>query len=297
MALTKEIWIESIVGNLFKDGSFLAQAVNHSEFVTNKTVHVPNAGTPPTVVKNRDTFPGTASGRTDADVYYNIDEFSTDPIRIADAEKVELSYDKRESIVAASRGALAEAVGDNILLSWVPASYDLVKTSGSGVAAHLPSQTSTRKACVKADILAVKKIMDKNSVPQEGRYAVLDYEMYNQLLESLTESQANAFLASADAQKGTVGSIYGFGIFLRATALRCVAAGTSLASSDAATDQAAGLFWQKDCVSVAQGETKLFESTDDPTYYGDIVSALVRAGGKYIRNDKKGVVVLAQQNA
>lgn len=297
MALNKEIWIESIVGNLFADGTFLGRSVNHSSFVDNKTVHVPNAGSAPEVTKNRAVFPATASGRTDYDLDYSIDEFTTAPFRISNAEEVELSYDKRESIVGACREALAEAVANDVLESWVPASFEKVVTTGSGVAPHLASQTNNRKAVAIADILAVKKLFDKNNIPQDGRCFMLDYEMYNQLLGALSESQANAFLATADASKGIVGKLFGFDFYMRSNVLRCNSGGTALASSAAATDQAAGIAWYDKAVSVALGQTEIFETQNDPTYYGDIVSALVRAGGKYMRNDKKGIVLLVQANA
>ena len=110
MALQKEIWLNSIVELLFASNTFAARSVNHSAFVTDKTVHVPNAGSAPGVVKNRSTFPGTASQRTDYDLTYDINEYSTDPIHLQYSEEVELSYNKRESILKQMKAALAEAV-------------------------------------------------------------------------------------------------------------------------------------------------------------------------------------------
>lgn len=297
MALSKEIWIESIVGNLFADNTFMGRSIDHSAFVNNLTVHVPNAGSAPTVSKNRAVFPATVGQREDSDLNYSIDEFTTDPFRISNAESVELSYDKRESLVAASRAALQDAVAEEIIKSWVPSSFAKVLTTGDAVAAHLPSETNNRKAVTKADILAVKKLFDKNNIPQEGRCFLMDYEMYNQLLSALTESQANAFLASADAQRGIVGKLYGFDFYLRSCVLRTNAAGTAITSGTTATDSAGALAWQQSCVSRALGDTELFEEEKSPSYYGDVVSALVRAGGSYVRTDKKGVVVLAQDTA
>lgn len=294
MALTKEIWIEDIVKNLFKDGSFAVNSVNHSEYVDGHTVHVPNAGSIPSVTANRSTFPGTVTSRTDNDLSYNIAELSTDPFRIGNAEQVELSYDKRQSIIGAQTAALSQAADDALIKSWVPASFDKVLTSGSNVAAHLATATGNRKKVTLADILAVKKLFDKNNVPMEGRCGLLDYEMMTELLDALTSNQYNAFLSTADAQKGIVGEIFGFKMYQRSEVLRTVAAGTSLQTTAAATDGAAGIFWQKDCVARALGQTEIFESNADPLYYGDVVSALVRAGGTYTRYDKKGVVILAQ---
>ena len=39
---------------------------------------------------------------------------------------------------------------------------------------------------------------------------------------------------------------------------------------------------------------KAFENEGDATYYGDIYSFLVRAGGRIMREDKKGVIALVQ---
>lgn len=294
MALTKEIWLNDIVDNLFADNSFIARSINHSAFVNNKTVHVPNAGSKPSVTKGRAVFPATVQTRTDNDLNYTIGEFTTDPFRVPNAEQVELSYDKRNSIIASSRSALIEAVHNDVIKAWVPSSYEKVATTGSSVAAHQASATGNRKKVTLADILAVKKLFDKNNIPQNDRCFLLDYEMYNQLLDALTANQYNAFLSTADAAKGTVGQLYGFDFYMRSDVLRVVAAGTSLATEAAATDSAAGLAWQKDCVSIAQGESELFEEQKSPVYYSDVFSMLVRAGGSHVRYDGKGVVVLYQ---
>jgi hypothetical protein len=51
MALNREIWINSIVEQLFADNTFMARSLDHSEFVNNLTVHVPCAGSAPGVTK------------------------------------------------------------------------------------------------------------------------------------------------------------------------------------------------------------------------------------------------------
>ena len=45
MAIQKEIWISSVVEDLFADNSFLSKAFNADEYVNSgKVVHIPNAG-------------------------------------------------------------------------------------------------------------------------------------------------------------------------------------------------------------------------------------------------------------
>ena len=83
MAVQKEIWMNHIVENLFADNSFLSKAFDADEFVNQgKTVHIPNAGAPSNVVKNRNTFPAEVKSRDDIDLTFDLDNYSTDPIKI-----------------------------------------------------------------------------------------------------------------------------------------------------------------------------------------------------------------------
>jgi hypothetical protein len=84
----------------------------------------------------------------------------------------------------------------------------------------------------------------------------------------------------------------------RSQVLRLTSAKALLKWSEdaAATELAAGLAWQEQCVSRAMGETKMFDKMDDPTYYGDIYSFLTRVGGSPRRYDKNGIYVIAEAN-
>ncbi len=295
MALQKEIWLNSIVELLFADNTFAARSVNHSAFVNENTVHVPNAGSAPEVTKNRSVFPASASQREDYDLNYTINEYSTAPIHLQHSEEVELSYNKRESILKQMKAALSDSVHADLVVSWIPSGYAKVGTSGAAAPAHMSSSTGNRQAMTKADVLAVKNQFDLDNIPQTGRCMLLDAVMYNQLMASLSESEATSFNASVNAQKGVLGNLYGFDFYMRSTVLRVNAAGTTINPTAAATTSAAGLAWQEDCVSRAEGQHEIFDDEDNPLYYGDVMSALVRAGGHYIRNDKKGVCVIYQE--
>jgi hypothetical protein len=296
MALQKEIWINSIIEGLFADNSFAARSVDHSGFVNNITVHVPNAGAPPAVVKARASYPATVTSRTDADLTYNIEEYTTDPIRISNAEDVELSYNKRESVLKGAKQALADAVYGDLIYKWIPSSGTTLATSGAAAAPYIAAATGLRNALVKSDILSLRKQFDVWNTPQEGRVLLLDAVMYSQLLGDLTDTEAAAFLASASAQTGVIGRLYGFEVMMRSQVAKTTAAGVAKAwtAATAATDAAAALAWHTGTVSRALGANELFESESDPLFYGYILSALVRAGGNYVRSDKKGVVLLYQ---
>lgn len=307
MGLQVEIWHKSIIGNLFADNSFLSKAFNADEYVTGSLVHIPNAGRPSRTEKNRTNVPAAAKKREDKDVEYKMNEFTTDPIYIPNIETVELSYNKRESAISEDRAVLHETVANDILLSWSPTkASSILKTSGSAIATHLNGSTGFRKAITVADVFRVMTLFNDKNVPQEGRYALLDAHMYSQLLNSMTDKDALAFHAAADVKNGIVGKLATFNFMLRSKSLIYKADGTPLEwmvddeddpQTFDATDNAGALFWYEKNVCRSIGEIKVFGSEDNPLYYGDIYSFLLRAGGTIMRKDGKGVIALVQDAA
>ena len=262
MSLLTEVWINSIVDGLFADNSFLSRSVDHSDFVNNKVVHVPNAGAPSNVKMDRTDLPAEIKRRTDVDLSYELHEFTTDPILIDHAETVELSYDKRNSVLAMDRANLHETVAEYILSQWMPTNED----------AKLKVTTKV----TASDIAQLQRAFNKAKLPQLGRVILLSADAYSDLLESLTNNQSSAFLSCADASRGVVGRLYGFDFLEPRYALK----------------GALGLAWHDKYVSRALGDVKLFDNPDSATYYGSVLSFLLRAGGAKMRSDEVGVMSL-----
>lgn len=296
MALNKQVWLNTIVENFFPDNSFATKSIDDSIFVSNKTVHIPNAGAPSGVEINRTQKPASVNQRTDQDLTYDMDELTTNPIYIPNIDTVELSYDKRQSILSNDRAELQKQAHQNLLYKWFVAGK-VIETVGSAREAHTSSTaTGNRKKMTKATVLALMTRFNQDDVPAEGRYILLDACMYADLLDDLTGTELSAFLSSADAQKGVLGNLYGFNIMQRSQVLRLTAAKALLRWNEnaAATELAAGLAWQENCVSRAVGDVKMFDKMDDPTYYGDIYSFLMRVGGSKRRYDSKGIYAIAE---
>lgn len=297
MAIQKEIWLNSIIEPLFADSSFLSKAFNADEFVTaGKVVHIPNSGAASAVVKNRTSFPAAVSGRTDVDLTFNLEEYTTDPIKITNADKAELSYNKRESAIKNDKAALIETVSNDFLYKWSPAAAYTIETTGAAVPGHAPTATGNRKAFTKADLKTAMDKMNAQNVPQTGRYALIDAVMYGQLLDSLTTQESMAFHAAIDVKNGIVGKLYGFNVMIRAKAALYTSAKApkDWTAAAAATDCAAALCWHEGSVCRALGETQMFDSENNPLYYADIYSFLVRAGGRPMRNDVAGLWAIVQ---
>lgn len=300
MALNISIWQNTLVENFYPDNSFASKSVDDSAFVHAHKVIIPNAGAPSKVQKNRTVKPATVNQRTDHDLEYEIDELTTDPIYIPNIDTVELSYDKRTSIISNDREQLRNAAEENILERWglgVSQANVLFTTGTTERDAHT-SETATgkRKCITKADLLKIMTRMDADNVPKEGRHILLDAYMYADLLENLSESDKWMFQNSADVQRGIVGRLWGLNVMTRSQVLR-VKADKSLLGWDkdaVAGEMAAALAWHDKSVSRAMGEVKMYDSTNNPLFYGDIYSFLLRTGGSVRRYDKKGVYLLAE---
>ena len=300
MAIQKEIWLETIVEGLFADNSFASKSFNADVFVDKgKTVHIPNAGKASNVEKNRSIFPAQVKTREDIDLTFNLDEFTTDPIRIPNADTAELSYNKRDSVLRQDRAKLIEVASESILQSWLSGvGANVIETTGESVKAHLPSASGNRKALTKNDVKAIMNKFNADNVPQVGRHLLLDAEMYGQLIDSLTENESKAFHGVADVSKGILGNLYGFNIMMRSRVGRYT--NTSLKEWSAvgtATDVACAIAWHEHSVCRALGEVDMFANLGQVTYYSDIYSFLVRCGGRAMRNDVAGLLAIKQATA
>ena len=300
MAVQKEIWQRTIVEGLFADNLFISKAVNDDMYGNEgKKVHIPNAGAPSGVEKNRSVLPATVYKRVDQDVDYTLDELTTNPILIPYADMVELSYNKRNSVIDQDRKEIIFHACEGILKRWFPGSSNVVRTTGQGVPAWTPSATGLRKKITPADVAALQLRMNADNVPVTDRFLLLDAQMYQQLLDGMTQTQAIGFFQAADVKRGVMGMLYGFEVMMRSTVYRFAADGTikDYGAAGAATDFAGGLAWQRESLSRALGEVIMFDQIDNPLYYGDVYSFLVRVGGAVRRYDKKGVYAIVTDNA
>lgn len=303
MALQKEIWLNHLVEKLFADNSFMVKSFDASEFADNgKTCHIPNEAALPGVKKNRQRAKGAeVTDIQDGEIVFSIDEYTTDPVIVVDADKKELSYDKRDSLIRRSVKALDRDIARDVIVKWSPSSTgSILETTGASVRAHLNGTTGNRKAFTRADVLAAQVLFNNADIPEGGRYMLVDSMMHAQLLESLTEAEAKAYHALADLKRGVLGNLLGFDIMQRSTAAVYTSAkapklyeGKALA----ADDRAAALCWHEDYVCRAIGERRMFDNPGDATYYGDIMSFLLRAGGEKMSTDQIGVAAIIQANA
>ncbi len=305
MAIQREIWQAHIEGNLFKNNEVLLQSSNASQYVMmGKVVHIPQAGATATITKNVSSLPVTVVQRTDTDITYALDQYTSAPILITNADTIELSYNKREQVLSEYQSSLRETVAENILYSWAPTAAsvnNIIRTSGGPTVSHLTSTTGNRGKFTVNDLKRAGTVLDKQNIPMEGRVALISADMFSQLTDDMSATQYKDFSAQYDVKNGKLGRLFGFDIYMRSTSVTYTNAATPVKNAVAAVvntdDNDAVLCWQVNAVERAQGEIKFFEKVGDPQYFGDIYSLLVRMGSRIRRSDEKGIVAIVQAAA
>lgn len=307
-ALDKQLWISTIQAQLYKNDEFLnTVGQDHSGYVNNITVNVPQAGTNPTVSKNLNVFPAPVGSRTDSNLTYNIDLYYSQPIRIGIDETQYISYDKRASVLDAHLKKMRNVIGNNTLYKWAPTASATaqVLTSGSAVGTALaPGATGTRNAATYSDFTKCASILDQQNLGPDERYAIIPAAMYWQLTTDTNISKYLEYGASPVVPSGKIPMLAGFKLIMRSSVVVYDNTGTRVIktigddgepSSTATTDNLGALFISSSYVAKAFGSIDVFTQNNDPKYYGDIISTVVAQGATKLRTGGEGIVALIQQ--
>ena len=304
MAVQKEVWINDVQENLFQGAEFILNGTDHSAFVSNSIVHVPQAGSASAVVKNRSSLPATIAQRTDADFTYPIDDYTTDPILIKRIDEIQTSYAKRMSVMKDHIDGLNESIGLNVANAWAAdggtVDVDRVFTTTGAATADAPTgSTQTPKRLLQEDIIKLAKKFDKDNIPSADRYLLLPVSMYYDLFNG-SGNQAilrKDYLNATSIPTGVVDILYNFKIMIRPDVVLFPAASTTkkaVGAAPAITDVFGGIAWHKSAVAYAKEAINVYERENNPEYYGAIISAEVLMGSKLLRADFKGVASIKQ---
>ena len=313
MPLEREIWEGTVQEKLLEDNSWLQAVsdVEDSNIVNGKIVHIPQAGAPSKVEKNRQTLPAQVKQRKDAEVLYVIDEYTTDPIHISNADTKELSYDKRRSILDQDVENLSEEVAEgmltNLVVSPIGDNRELPKdhilfTTGDLVDASADGATGKRKAETLNDLQTMRVFFKRKKAWTENQmFCLLSAAAEARLFpaNSMLTATYMAAVTEEERRSGVMYKVQGWKIYSRSSVytLSPDKIFKAFGGIGEATDCEGSVFWNKTKVEKAFGTMETFDRERDPQYYGDIYSFLVRMGGRAKRADYAGVGVLMQAPA
>lgn len=301
MALQTEVWIQDIQEGLYYGNEFLYLAQDHSMYVENKTVHIPQAGGAPNVVKNRTTIHTDATQRTDTELTYDLDNYTTDPIVVKNVEDLQVSYAKRQSVLAQHIATLSDVVARETLQKWAVtgSTTHVLRTTGADTGT-LPNATATGKRLklAKEDIARASARMDLDKVPAQERYAVVPAVMFYDLFTDSDLIKTRAMINADMLAKGVIAELFGFWFIKRGEVVTYTSASTPvLRATDAVpavTDCAGAVLFSKFMTSQALGQILIYINEGDAHKYGDVFSAEVNHGAHFLRPNNIGRVSIAQ---
>lgn len=197
--LQKEVWIAGIQENPIPDNSFVFASTDKSEFVENNKLHLAEAGIEPDV--HEDYFAGSETDLplqaiTDIPNEVVLKTYSTSRTRHRDLQEVELSYNKRMSVIGRHKNSLAKNIGVRAAFAWSPSTdnaYNKIANlaaDASVIDAIIDMEAfysskdvyDNLNICLTADHLARIKKEDKNlykDILKEGKLYCFTVYRYN----------------------------------------------------------------------------------------------------------------------
>ena len=121
--LQTEVWVAGIKENPIPNDSFVYQSVDLSQYIENNKLHLAEAGVEPGV--HEDYFASSSSALPVATIDDIANEvvlktYSTEQTLHRELQEVELSYDKRSSVIQRHRVSLAKNLGKRAAWAWAP---------------------------------------------------------------------------------------------------------------------------------------------------------------------------------
>lgn len=224
---------------------------------------------------------------------------ATKPTRLGDRELLEVSYDKRASVLALHSAVLDQmAAGVALNRMSQVASNAIVLTSGAAAAAALPGLTGNRKAVTKDDLIKACEILNRTDMKGQ-RYGLVGATHQSELLKIEHFVDYEKTGNTSALQRGAIGSVMGVEWYKRSTAAMFTGAGVAKAAgaAPAADDNEGMLIWIEDAIGRVEGSVEVYINEKQAQYLGSLMNNAVRFGMKILRTDKKGVVAIRQSAA
>lgn len=304
MGVKKEVWVEAIQERMFPDNSFVILSTDHSAYISYNKVHVPLAGLVGAISENRDnSTDGTAVLREDTDLEYPIIDFTTPVVKIPLVEEIETSYNKLASVSKAFADILSLGAHNRIAYNWMPTdAANIIRTTGSAVAASVPTATGNRKAITLEDLTLAVSMLDEDSAGEQRGMLINPKQWRILVAEMMEKSALNVTTSDSLFAQNKLMDLFGLKIFKRPTKyMPFYDNATTPVPQKVGTTSTAGnaacLIWSAAQVSRAIGTVNFIEQTNDTRAFGASYSASARAGGAIIGNNCKPVAIVEAASA
>ena len=260
--LQTEVWVAGIKENPIPDNSFVFQSVDLSQYVEHNKLHLAEAGVEPTVHEDYFATSNTPLPITDiADIGNEVvlHTYSTEQTRHRDLQEIELSYDRRSSVIKRHRVSLAKNMGKRAAYAWAPKQDDAWNK-----VLNLSSSDSVIDA-----IIDLKQFMEENDILEgvnicftPGHFARIrkeDKRLYKDILNEKEMYGIKVFQYSQNPLYTSAGVKKPFG------------------ATKENTDKRASFMWVTDEVFRCFGDVEMYATLRDSGLQADTLSFAQRA--------------------
>lgn len=271
-----EVWTRQVVEHYTHamENTFLDGVPDFSQYAENSTIHLSDVSGDPTVLVDNTTYPLEVETLADGDVSIGLSKFETKPTAVTDDELYALAYDKMALVKTRHGDKLSEGMLDKAIHAFAPTENTtdtpVLETSGT------PDEDG-RKKLLRADILKLRRKLDKLKVPKKNRRLVLCSDHINDLLEADQKFKDQYH----DYSTGVISKMYGFEIY---EAANCPLFDSttkkkkSFGAVATANDFEASVFFYVPRMFKCKGSVKMYYSKaeNDPLYKRNTVSFTAR---------------------
>lgn len=299
-----DLFTADLVENLFADNAFLTRSLDWSSMAVGKTVVWNEEGAPTEAKINSTTGHGAAVSRTDVRKSFDIDEIITRPTKLDWTNEMVINYNKRMSILRNHSGSSGEAIAMRTLFNWSPnIAANIVRTSGVTKTAAAPGATGTRKKITYEDLLAARRILNKQNIPLTGRQLLVPADMEEDMM-AIQGFISIDTVNNKPVETGMIGTILGMDVFVRSATIiydnaatpqpiKALDDDTYTPYAGAATDNQSALMWHSSYTVRAISSSSL--ASVIPVHGGDELSTTTIAGGSSMATSFKGIVAIVEQ--
>lgn len=297
------VYSKELQKQIFPDNAFYKKSISETGLaITAKTFEIPNL-TSINEAKDDDItiLPLPVVKSDDSKVTGTMKLLYCDPILIENEEEIVMNYSKRQNKQLQQAAALNTKAADYAAYQWLPATANVISSTGAARATNVTGLSGNRKALTKADLLLVYNRllrMNVKSVPG-GLFGVLTPDGYTDLLAIADFVDYEKIGRSDLLAQGIIGKICGIEIMVRSKnghigAWYSAANAVRKAVDVAGTDRPANMFWHSGMVCHAESNVSTLINENDATYLGTIINSTVRFGAEKCREDAAGVVAIAE---
>jgi len=282
--IQKEIWTDVLKDGFYPNGDFLNWSKDMSELVEFNTINLAEAGVDPNLLIDNAIYPINAATRTDVPLALVLRTLDTDSTIVRNLEKMEVSYNKMESVVRGHRNTLRKGSIQLAAHFWAPtqngAFTPVLKATGALVNGRrlltFEDILLLRAALVNLDVDMASMAMMLNPL-HEADLLAADMKLYKEIIAS--------------------GMVFGFKLFTNSQTPRWNAATgvkVPFQAAPAGTDTQASIVWSRDEVMKADGSVAVFAKYNDPDQKGDVINFQKRFLALPFRNKLQAAIYSPQ---